>query len=153
MDDLPVLNFPPYSFQIREQDGQWVIFDRIRRKYVRLTPEEWVRQHMVRYLIDRKKIPETLIAVEKSMRIYKLKKRADIAVFTSSGKPVLLVECKAPAVVLSPHTFDQLARYNLALHVSFLVVTNGMVHYCCQIDEVTSSWHFLEEIPDYMQMQ
>ena len=153
MDDLPVLNFPPCSFQIHEQEGQWFIFDRIRRKYVRLTPEEWVRQHMVQYLIDWKKTPETLIAVEKFLRIYKMKKRVDIAVFTSSGKPVLLVECKAPSMILSKHTFDQLARYNLALHVSFLVVTNGMVHYCCQMDEVSNSWHFVEEIPDYGQMQ
>jgi hypothetical protein len=153
MEELPVLNFPPYSFQIREQDGLLFIFDRIRRRYVRLTPEEWVRQHMVQYLVHQKGVPLTLIAVEKSLRIYKMRKRVDIAVYASTGTPVLLVECKSPAVSLTGQAFDQLARYNLALSVRFLVVTNGLSHYCCQVDETSQSWHFLEEIPDHGHMQ
>ncbi|HNS17907.1 MAG TPA: type I restriction enzyme HsdR N-terminal domain-containing protein [Bacteroidales bacterium] len=153
MTDLPALNFPAYSFQIREQDGHWVIFDRIRRRYVHLSPEEWVRQHMIHYLINQKHVPETLVAVEKVLRVYKLKKRLDIAVFSSSGLPLLLVECKAPAVMLSQTVFDQIARYNLSLHVRYLLVTNGLVHYCCQMDAVSRSWYFLAEIPDYQQMK
>ncbi|HOW25447.1 MAG TPA: type I restriction enzyme HsdR N-terminal domain-containing protein [Bacteroidales bacterium] len=153
MADLPLLNFPPYAFQIREKDGQWIIFDRIRRRFVRLTPEEWVRQHMVQYLIEEKKVPATLIAVEKSLRVFQMKKRVDIAVHTSTGTPVLLVECKSPAVMLSQETFDQLARYNLGFPVRFWVVTNGMVHYCCRMDDASRSLHFLNEIPDYLQMQ
>jgi len=152
MEELPVLNFPPYSFQIREQDGRLFIFDRIRGRYVRLTPEEWVRQHMVHYLIHQKGVPSTLIAVEKSLRVYKMSKRVDIAVHTSAGTPVLLVECKSPAVILATQTFDQLARYNLALSVRFLVVTNGLAHYCCRMDLTGQSWQFLDEIPDYGHM-
>ncbi len=153
MTDLPALNFPPYSLQIREQDGRQTVFDRIRRRYVRLSPEEWVRQQMIHYLIDQKHVPETLIAVEKVLRLYKLRKRFDIAVFSASGQPLLLVECKSPDVFLSQDVFDQIARYNLALNVRYLVVTNGLVHYCCQLDDHAQSWYFLTEIPDYQQMQ
>ncbi|MBP6978072.1 MAG: type I restriction enzyme HsdR N-terminal domain-containing protein [Bacteroidales bacterium] len=153
MNDLPVLNFPGYSLQIQEQEGQRIIFDIIRRRYVHLTPEEWVRQHMIHFLISQKHVPPTLIAVEKVLRVYKLKKRLDIAVFNSAGQPLLLVECKSPDVILSQTVFDQIARYNLSLNVRYLVVTNGMVHYCCQRDESSRSWNFLTEIPDYHQMQ
>jgi hypothetical protein len=146
---LPDLNFPSFAFSLRVVKGQTEIFDRVRKKFVRLTPEEWVRQHMIHYLVLEKKVPESLIAVEKKLILHQVWKRTDIVVFNNTGHPVLLVECKSPAVPLNTQVFDQIARYNLSLRVRYLVVTNGLEHYCCQMDPANSSYRFLEEIPSY----
>ncbi|MFP4470870.1 MAG: type I restriction enzyme HsdR N-terminal domain-containing protein [Bacteroidales bacterium] len=143
------LNLPAFPFKTRIVGQQEEIFDAVRRKYVILTPEEWVRQHFVHYLVSVKSVPETLIMVEKSLVLNRMVKRADILVYGRSGNPLLMVECKAPLVKITQKTFDQVARYNISLRVPVLVVTNGMEHFCCLIDFEKSSYGFLEEIPDY----
>lgn len=143
------LNLPSYTFRINESKGQKEIFDSIRRKFLILTPEEWVRQNIIRFLIEEKKVPGTLIAVEKSLMLNQLSKRTDAVVYASSGKPLMIVECKAPQVKINQEVFEQIARYNLTLRVNYLLVTNGMEHYCAYIDFANGEFAFLEDIPDY----
>ncbi|CAM1347344.1 protein of unknown function [Tenacibaculum insulae] len=114
-----------------------------------LTPEEWVRQHFVQFLIDEKKYPVSLIALEKQLTINNLKKRTDIVIFSSDGTPNIIVECKAPKIKIGQDTFDQIARYNLKLDANYLVVTNGLQHYFCKLDKENETYIFLKEIPDY----
>jgi hypothetical protein len=122
---MQTLNLPTYNFKLKNSQNKTLIFDKLRKKYVVLTPEEWVRQHFVHFLIDQKKYPETLIAIEKQLTINNLKKRTDILIFNSDGKPEVVIECKAPSIKISQKTFDQIARYNLQLKADFLIVTNG----------------------------
>lgn len=143
------INFPKYEFKVRHMGEQPQIFDAIRKRFVALTPEEWVRQHWLRYLVEEKKYPRSLVAVEMSLKLNKLSKRCDIVVFGRNGLPQLIVECKAAEVKLSQKVFDQIARYNLALKVSYLVVSNGWKHYCCAIDAGKGSYHFMEALPDW----
>ncbi len=126
-----------------------MIFDALRRRWVALTPEEWVRQNFIRYLVEMKHYPESLISVERSLKINQRDFRADVVVFSKSGFPLLVVECKAPEVKVSQQVFDQVARYNIEFQVGFLVVTNGLSHYCCRIDKAKGEYAFLPEIPDY----
>jgi len=146
---MQVLNFPTYKFRIKSNENNYSIFDIIRKKYVVLTPEEWVRQHYVHYLINDKGYPISLIAVEKKLLVNNLLKRTDILVFDSDGEPFLIVECKAPSIKLTQNTFDQIARYNLTLNAKLLVVTNGLEHLHCKIDHKKEAYIFLKNIPDY----
>ncbi len=146
---MDTLNLPSYPYKTREHDGKTEIFDTVRRKYVVLTPEEWVRQHFLHYLIREKKVPATLIAVEKTMTIHRLAKRTDIVVYDHRTRPLLLVECKAPGVAITQQVFDQVVRYNLIIHAAYIVVTNGMDHYCCKMDYSSQNYTFLKEIPVY----
>jgi len=146
------LNLPASSFKTRITEGKTEIFDVVRKKYVALTPEEWVRQNMIHYLINLKKYPPSLMAVEFSLKLNRMKKRADIIVFNTRGKPVLAVECKSGSVKIDQKVFDQIARYNMALNVKYLVVTNGMEHYICRIDHEKKRFYFIEEIPEYQQL-
>ena len=114
-----------------------------------LTPEEWVRQHFVQYLIQEKKYPVSLIAIEKQLTINNLKKRSDILIFSPKGNPSIIVECKAPNIKITQDTFDQIARYNLKLNAKYLIVTNGLEHFYCQMDFENKTYIFLEEIPNY----
>lgn len=114
-----------------------------------LTPEEWVRQHIVHYLIEEKKYPYSLIAVEKKLTINNLTKRTDVLVFNTQGLPEIIVECKAPSVKITQDSFDQIARYNLKLKANYLIVTNGLTHYFCKMDLENECYIFLENIPDY----
>jgi predicted type IV restriction endonuclease len=125
------------------------IFDEIRKKFVALTPEEWVRQHVVKYLLLEKKYPKSLINVEKLVKVNGLNKRYDIVVFQPNGEIFLLIECKAPEVAISQQTFDQIARYNLKLNAQYLMVTNGLNHYFCQMDFENEQYVFLKEAPEY----
>lgn len=143
------LNLPNYLFSIKSNKNKLFIFDFIRKKEVLLTPEEWVRQHFLRYLVDEKKYPISLIAVEKKLKVYQTVKRTDIVVYNQTAKPEIIVECKAPNVALSQTVFDQIARYNLKLDARFLVVTNGLQHFYCQIDSENERYFFLEDIPTY----
>ena len=145
------LNLPFYNLTLKEENGNHFIFDDIRKKYLRLTPEEWVRQNFVKYLIDEKKYPASLIVIEKGLKLNELTKRADVLIYKDSS-PILLVECKAPNVKITQDTFDQISRYNLTFKVPFLIVTNGMNHFCCQIDFENNSYHFLEEIPYFIEL-
>jgi hypothetical protein len=143
------LNLPEYNFRIRQQDGKPRIFDVIRKKYVMLTPEEWVRQNFIRYLAEEKAYPETLIAIEKGMHVIKRAKRTDIVVYNRMGNPLVIVECKAPDVKITKEVFDQIVRYNMTLNATYLIVTNGLNHYCCLLNYTNNTYSFLEEIPDF----
>ncbi|QXP74322.1 type I restriction enzyme HsdR N-terminal domain-containing protein [Tenacibaculum sp. AHE15PA] len=143
------LNLPNYTFKLKSNENKTLIFDKWRKKYLVLTPEEWVRQHFVQFLIDEKKYPVSLIAIEKQLTINNLKKRTDIVIFSSDGTPNIIVECKAPKIKMAQDTFDQIARYNLKLNANYLVVTNGLQHYFCKLDKENETYIFLEDIPDY----
>ena len=143
------LNLPTYSFNIKFQEQRKYIFDTLRKKYVLLTPEEWVRQNFLKYLIEEKKYPASLISVEMEIKLNKLSKRCDAVIFNRNGKPFLIVECKATTVKIDQIVFEQIARYNMQLQVKYLIVTNGLKHYCCKIDFENQSYAFLKEIPDY----
>ncbi|MCB4797571.1 type I restriction enzyme HsdR N-terminal domain-containing protein [Neotamlana laminarinivorans] len=143
------LNFPTYSFRFKNSENKISIFDTIRKKFVILQPEEWVRQHCVNYLINVKNYPISLINVEKEITINKLKKRYDIVVFKPDGNINLIVECKAPNIEISQSTFDQIARYNLNLNADYLMVTNGLNHYYCAMDYNNERYNFLADIPKF----
>ena len=142
------LDFPPYQFRFKNSENKIAIFDEIRKKFIILTPEEWVRQHVVHYLIYEKKYPKSWINVEKLIKMNGLTKRYDVVVFNPDGSIFLLVECKAPEIKISQHTFDQIARYNLALNANYLMVTNGLNHYFCQMDYQKENYQFLQDIPN-----
>lgn len=143
------LNFKKYSFRFKSSEKNTYIFDSIRKKFVVLQPEEWVRQHVVKFLTDEKEYPKSIINVEKQITINSLKKRFDIVVFNSDGSIKILVECKAPSVSISQATFDQIAQYNIKLNAEYLMVTNGLQHYYCKIDSQKEKYTFLREIPDF----
>jgi len=147
------LNLPRYQIAIKNENGKSFILDVIRRKYVALTPEEWVRQHFVHFLIDVKKVPSSLIAVEKSLRLNRLGKRTDIVVYDNKLQPLLIIECKAPAIKITQDTFDQIARYNMTIQADFLVVTNGLDHFSCIIDHENQSYSFLADVPAYDELK
>ena len=142
------LNLPPYDFRISKKAGKQIIFDDTRKKFVALTPEEWVRQNIVKYLVEGKHYPPGLIRVEGQFRINNVLQRSDILVFDRQGLPFLMVECKAPSVKISQSTFNQITRYAINWKVKYLMVTNGIQHYCCQYDE-TTGYSYLESIPEY----
>ena len=144
------LNFPIYNFRFKNSENKVSIFDEIRKKFIILTPEEWVRQHVVRFLLEEKKYPKSLINVEKVLSVNGLRKRYDVVVFNPDGSIFVLVECKAPEIKTTQATFDQIARYNLALKAQFLMVTNGHNHYFCQMDFENEKYDFLKELPDYV---
>lgn len=143
------LNFPKFSFRLKNSENKVSIFDPIRKKFVILQPEEWVRQHCIQYLIQYKGVPKSLINIEKELVINDLKKRYDIVVFNPNGSIYLIVECKAPKIKIKQNTFDQIARYNLALNATYLMITNGLNHYYCQMDFNAEKYQFLKDIPDY----
>jgi len=142
------LNFPPYQLQLKKKDDKIYIFDIIRKKYYLLTPEEWVRQHTLHYLIHNKKYPKSLIAVEKQLIINQTKRRFDIVVFNRKMQPEILVECKAPEVSITQATFDQANQYNWLLKAPYLFLTNGRKHYICQVNFETNNFVFLKDLPE-----
>ncbi|MFV0248771.1 MAG: type I restriction enzyme HsdR N-terminal domain-containing protein [Tenacibaculum sp.] len=145
------LNLPCWNFRIKSKKNKRYIFDGLRKKFVTLTREEWVRQHFIRYLIEVKKYPVSLIAVERQITLNQFKKRIDIVVFSSEGLPFIVVECKAPSVKITQGVFDQIAIYNTKLNASFLVVTNGLKHYCYRVDAKNQNYSFLKDFPNYTQ--
>ncbi|HLN72109.1 MAG: type I restriction enzyme HsdR N-terminal domain-containing protein [Methylococcaceae bacterium] len=143
------LNLPEYSFRIKTVEEKSFIFDLLRKKYVRLTKEEWVRQNFVKFLMDEKKFPQSLMSLEAGLKVNNNALRADMVVFDRFGNPALAAEFKAPEVKISQQTFDQIVRYNMQLKVKYLIVSNGLDHYCCQINYADNSYAFLREIPDF----
>jgi hypothetical protein len=143
------LNFPTFTFRFKNSENKVAIFDEIRKKFIILTPEEWVRQHVTQYLLQEKKYPKSYINVEKLIKINDLTKRYDLVVFQPDGALFLLVECKAPEVKITQQTFDQIARYNLTLKAKYLMVTNGLNHYFCEMDFENEKYVFLEQLPDF----
>ncbi|MEZ5020086.1 MAG: type I restriction enzyme HsdR N-terminal domain-containing protein [Bacteroidales bacterium] len=143
------LKLPPCSLRIKEEQGTRLIYDPLRRKYVALTPEEWVRQHFVSYLTGWLGYPPGLIRIEGSFRLNSMLRRADILVHDRAGEPVLIVECKAPEVKITQEVFDQVINYNFSYGVGYLVVTNGITHFAGKIDIAGRSFILLDHIPDY----
>ena len=146
---MQILNFPLYEFRFKNSENKLYIFDIVRKKFVSLTPEEWVRQHTIQFLLKEKKYPQSLMNVEKQIQVNQLPKRYDIVVYRSDGSIFLAVECKAPQVKITQQIFDQIARYNMTLKAENLMVTNGLHHIFYQIDYVNQKYVFLEELPDF----
>ena len=143
------LNFPETEFRFKSSENNTRIFDIIRKKFVILSPEEWVRQHALHWLINKKNYPNSLINVEKQLIINGMRKRYDIVVYKSDGSIALLIECKSPGIPITQEVFDQIARYNLQAKADYLMVTNGLEHYYCQIDVEEEKYTFLNQIPDF----
>lgn len=146
------LNLPEYTFRIAGNEGSETIFDQIRRKFVRLTPEEWVRQNFIRYLVTEGKYPPGLMGVEVMFMMNKLKRRVDILVHDRLGKPVMIIECKEPEVKIDDKVFDQIVTYNIGLKVPYIVVTNGLVHYACKVRKDQPGYEFINVIPLYEEL-
>ncbi len=143
------LNFPEYSFRFKSSENKTLVFDEIRKKFVLFTPEEWVRLHVVQFLLKEKKYPKSLINIEKQLKLNNTVKRYDVVIFNNDGSIFLIVECKAPSIPITQLTFDQIARYNLALKAELLMVTNGLEHYFCEMDFANERYIFLKDIPNY----
>lgn len=143
------LNFPNYDFRFKNNENKIAVFDVLRKKFVLLTPEEWVRQHVLRFLLQEKGFPQSLLSVEKMLKVHGLTKRYDLLAYNPEGKVHLVVECKAASVKVTQETFDQIARYNLALQSKFLMVTNGLMHYYCKMDYQNQKYVFLRELPHW----
>ena len=147
------LNLPVYQFNIKKKDDGFIILDSLRKRWVTLTSEEWVRQNFVRYLIQEKKFPASLMNNEISITQNGIKRRCDTLVADMQGNALVIVEYKAPNIAISQKTFDQIVRYNMVLHAYYLIVSNGLNHYCCKIDYDNNSYSFLKEIPSYSQLE
>ena len=143
------LNLPPYPIKIQEKGEKRQIFDFLRRKWVALTPEEWVRQHFTHFLVEHKNYPQALLANEVELRIGEKRLRCDTLLYNKELRPRMIIEYKAPTIQIQQKTFDQISVYNLLLKVDYLVVSNGLRHYCCKMDYERQSYQFLEDIPDY----
>ena len=143
------LNLPAYNFRIIKKNEKPFIFDDLRKKFVALTPEEWVRQHFIRFLIDVKHYPASLIAIEKQLVINGLKKRCDAVVYSRNAEPLMIIEFKATTVSIAQQTFDQAAVYNSKLKVDYFIISNGLKHYCCRLDKNVLQYNFLDDIPDF----
>jgi hypothetical protein len=143
------INLPPYEIKLREQGGRRQIFDPLRRRYVALTPEEWVRQHFVHFLIEQKGYPKGLLANEVELRVGDKKLRCDTLLYNKDLHPRMIIEYKAPEIAITQRVFNQITVYNFLLHVDYLIVSNGRQHYCCRMDYEKNSWEFLQEIPNY----
>ena len=143
------LNLPEYEIKIGEKDGKRTIFDFLRRKYVALTPEEWVRQHFTHYLVEHKGYPQGLLGNEIELRIGGKRLRCDSLLYNKVMQPQMIIEYKAPTIQLQQKTFDQISVYNLLLHVDYLIVSNGLQHLCCKMDYEHQNYLFLKDIPDY----
>jgi predicted type IV restriction endonuclease len=144
------LNLPLFTPTLRKEEGKVWIFDIIRKKHIVLTPEEWVRQHFIHYMINDLKYPKSLFRIEGSLTYNKLQKRSDILVRDREGKPWMLVECKSPSIKLTQRAFNQIAVYNMTVGAKFIAVTNGMVHYCCEPAKAGEEAKFLNEFPSFV---
>jgi hypothetical protein len=143
------IHFRDFDFKVKTENGKQQIFDRVRKKFVVITPEEWVRQHIVHFLIEEKQYPENFISVEHAISVNNMLKRCDIVVYNKAFKPMLIVECKQPDIALAQHIFDQAGRYNLTLQVPFLAITNGTENMVAEIDLLNSNYTFLNNYPEY----
>lgn len=148
LEIMQALNFPPYRFRFKNSENSLAIFDILRKKFVLLSPEEWVRQHTIHFLIEQKKFSKNLLNVEKALKVNGLVKRYDVVAYHSDGNIRLLVECKAPHIKIDQTTFDQIARYNLSLNADYLMLTNGLQHFFCQLDYENQNYIFMPDLPE-----
>ena len=146
---MALLNLPETELKIKKQNGKDYVFDRLRKQFVRLTPEEYVRQQFVSYLIEHKGYPSGLLANEITIVLGNVKKRCDTVLYDNYSHPLMIIEYKSPTIEISQKTFDQIARYNLALQVPWLIVSNGMQHFCCRTDREKKEYVFVNEIPEH----
>lgn len=146
------LNLPPYATKIAVRDGKNTIWDIIRRKYVALTPEEWVRQHFVHFLVEHKGYPASLLANEVALTLNGTSRRCDTVLYDRTLSPRMIIEYKAPHIPITQKVFDQISRYNLVFRVDYLIVSNGLSHYCCRMDYARQSYQFLTDVPDYSEL-
>jgi hypothetical protein len=146
------LNLPIHPFKITQRDSIYYIFDDTRKKHLVLTPEEWVRQHFIKYLVNEKKFPTSLLKIEGGLSLNQTKKRSDILVYNNLGEKIMVIECKAPSVAITQKTFDQAARYNSVYRARWLAVTNGLQHYYAKIDHENGKFLFVEELPYYKEL-
>lgn len=151
--DLPHLNLPVFEPVLRIIGGKHQILDPIRKIYAALTPEEWVRQNFIHYLVNDRLIPPGLIAVEKHIRVNRLSRRCDLVVYTKTGKPAMVIECKAPGIKISQETLNQAIRYNLTLNIRYLVLTNGLNHFCFAMDYTSQACLKMDHIPDHQELE
>jgi type I site-specific restriction endonuclease len=147
------LNLPEYIFRIKKQNDKLLIFDTQRKRYVVLTPEEWVRQNFIKFLIDEKKYPAAFLAIEKQLNYNGMKKRCDAILYNQNAQPILIIEFKAPNVSITQATFDQVAVYNAKLKVDFFIISNGIEHFCCKVDTINAKYDFFSEIPNYFSLK
>ena len=147
MEEFIELNLPMADLRLRVEGQSKQIFDSVRKKYVALTPEEWVRQHFIHFMINNKNYPASLIGVEMQVKVNEMSQRSDIVVFQRDGKPWLMVECKAPYITINQDTFYQAARYNISLKVPYIVITNGLEHYCLHFNG--KDFDYLDDLPDF----
>lgn len=143
------LNLPPYNIKVKNEDGRRKIFDILRRKYFVITPEEWVRQHFIHFLIDHKGYPVSLLANEVALSVGDKVIRADSVLYDKNLSPRMIIEYKAPHIKLTQKVFDQISAYNLLLHVDYLIASNGIETYICKMDYAQQTYVFLETVPDY----
>jgi hypothetical protein len=147
--DMPKLNLPKMNLKVKLLNGNTQIFDKVRKRYIKLTPEEWVRQNFIDYLHFYKNYPLGLMAVEKVVKYNTMNMRADIVLYNKNKNPYLIVECKSPHILITQDAFYQIAKYNYGLNVNLLIVTNGRKHYCCKMDYINNNIDFLSDIPYY----
>ncbi len=147
---MGALQLPAINSRLKTEAGKHYIFDSLRKKYLLLTPEEWVRQHVISYILNEKKYPKGLVKIETGLVLNSLKKRADILISTREGLPFMVVECKAPSEKINQKVFDQIARYNFIYKAKYLFVSNGFTHICAEIDYINQSFSFIEELPAYL---
>ncbi len=146
------LNLPQFVVKVKKKDGKDYIYDRLRKRFVRLTPEEYVRQHFVNFLIEYRNYPESLMSNEVHIEVINLKKRCDTVVHDKYLNPLMIIEYKSPDVIINQQIFDQIARYNIALKVPRLIVSNGMQHFCCTIDYENQTYRFVKDVPFYEEL-
>ena len=149
---MDILNLPPYDIKVKQTNGNTSILDILRRRFITLTPEEWVRQHFIHYLINYKGYPSALLANEVELTIGQKKLRCDSVLYTRQLQPRMIIEYKAPSVQITQKVFNQIFAYNTLLHADYLVVSNGMSHYCCKIDYENKSYAFLKDIPKFSEL-
>ena len=146
------INLPPYDIKLRDVGGKREIFDFLRRRYVALTPEEYVRQHFVHYLVEHKGYPKGLLANELELRVGEKRLRCDTVLYNNMLKPRMIIEYKSPEISITQRVFDQITSYNMLLHVDYVIASNGKQHYCCRIDYEHRSYEFLYDIPVYSEL-
>lgn len=150
---MQMLNLPKATLTVRQEEGCQKVFDVLRRRYVTLTPEEWVRQHFVHFLIHHKHYPASVIGNEVGINLFGTKKRCDSVVYDASARPIMIIEYKAPDVEITQRVFEQIGRYNVRLRVRWLIVSNGLQHYCCRVDYEANRFVYLPDIPDWETLQ
>lgn len=149
MENNSTLNLPAAALSTREKDGKMQVFDILRRKYVALTPEEWVRQHFIHYLIYFRGYPAALLGNEVALKVALLQKRCDSVLYGKDALPMMIIEYKAPTVKITQKVFDQICRYNITMRVPYLIVSNGLQHFCCKVDYEKGTYSFLADVPLY----